>query len=101
MIDGMWLSHICHQITVCVPALRHQLEVSAEAQPVLVQRECLPQLVLHLLPGLHLCILPLELSLEPVQKLSQRADSLIRSVNLICVCISSHSPPFKLTVALF
>ena len=99
MIDGMWLSHICHQITICVPTLRHQLEVSAEAQPVLVQRECLTQLVLHLLPGFNLCILPLECDSEPFKELSQRSDCLVRQFNLVGVCISSHSPPFKTTVA--
>ena len=97
MIDGMWLSHICHQITVRVPALRQQLEVSAEPQPVLVQRESLAQLVLHLLPGLHLCILPLESDSEPFKELSQRSHSCLSQLHLIGACISSHPLSFKST----
>ena len=99
MIDGMRLRLVAHQNTVVVPAMSHQLKVSAEAQPVLIQREYLAQLVLHLLPGLHLRILSLEFDSEPIKELRQRSDFLVHQLNLIGVCISSHSPPFKQTVA--
>ena len=99
MIDGMRLSLIAHHITIGIPTLRHQLEVSAEAQPVLVQRECLTQLVLHLLPGLHLCILPLKFLPEPLQELRERTYSLIRQRNLLRIRATSHWPPFETAIA--
>ena len=95
MIEGMRLSLIAHQIAICVLTLWYQLKVSAEAQRVLVQRECLTQLVLHLLSSSHLCILPLKSDLEPIKKLRPRSNCLIRQFNHVHVCIASTGPLSK------